>query len=181
MQIAAITDIARRARPMLRKGVRKAKLALVRAWRSPKQRERASLAATYIVLAAFAVASIDSMVTGSAPEWQPSEAYAMEVAPAQRQAVEAAAAPIVVVAENLAPALPEVAVQEIDYSVATEDLLGGPDTVLASYEAELMSTMPEWFQGDFAGITAGKPGVDDLGDDVSAGAPLTSGKDKSEL
>ena len=181
MQLATLTRYAEQARPLLRNGVRRAKVAALRTWRSPQQRQRATVAATYVVLAAFAVAALDSMLTGSAPEWRPSEAYAMEVAPAQRQAP--ASAPVLAAAENLAPPLPEAVVSEIDYSVASEDLLGGPDTILASYEADLVSTMPEWFQGDFAAefATEDKPSAADGEFDFSAGAPLLSGKDKSEL
>jgi hypothetical protein len=171
MQLAAIKRFAHQARPWLRK----AKVAALRSWRNPKQREHAAVAATYVMLAAFAVVSIDSMVTGSAPQWQPSEAYAMEVAPAAREAVSA---PVIAAPLNLAPALPQAVTEQIDYSVATEELLGGPDTILASLEFDT-SLVPAWFQGDlpveFA--YADKP-------EVLAAEPLeaavygASGKDK---
>ncbi|MGE0292688.1 MAG: hypothetical protein AB7P97_10050 [Hyphomonadaceae bacterium] len=83
--------------------------------------------ASFALIAAFAVSSVDAIVTGGA-DFGPSAAYAEEY-----QAASVAAAP-----NPAPPAEPSgnadipktVAPQRVDYSFTTEVLLGGPEVII---------------------------------------------------
>jgi hypothetical protein len=93
----------------------------------PAARERALATAVFAAIFAFALGSVDYLITGG-PDWNPGgmgQAYAMEVAhPRYRapQSVPAPASEALVLTET-------VAIEEEDYSIATEELLGGPDAL----------------------------------------------------
>ena len=93
-------------------------------------RERALASAAFAGIFAFGVLGIDYLITGG-PDWNPggAQAYAMEIS----HPIFVARPQTRVEAEVAPPAL-HMAFAEVDYSVATEDLLGGPDAY-ALYEA----------------------------------------------
>ena len=95
---------------------------ILRVWRDPVRRDRIAAKATFALIAAFTLGSIDFLIAGGGPDWNPvGAAYAME-APAPRLAT--ASAPFVVV--ETPPTLFAAKPDPTDYSVAAEELLGGP-------------------------------------------------------
>lgn len=91
----------------------------------PAIRERALASAVFAGIFAFGIASIDYLITGG-PDWNPGalgQAYAMEMtAPAPRLTAFVSAEP----PSGEAPRL-EAVEEEVDYSIPTEVLLGGPE------------------------------------------------------
>lgn len=132
-------------RARVRRDWRKLSVVIVRHWRrmisatrlaaenvraNVAVRERALASAVFAGIFAFGALGIDYLITGG-PDWNPggAEAYAMEipqsaaVAPRQSQ-----------ITQETAPPVHRSAFSEIDYSVAGEELLGGPDAY-ALYDA----------------------------------------------
>ena len=114
--------------------------ALGRAWRRLQRlyrtlrddaaaRDRAAAVSTFAFIFAFAVLSVDYVVTGG-PDWNP-DAEAAELPAAYTRAAVSPPPRLSDAAQREQPAVVEPA--EIDYSFTTEDLLGGPGTDLASY------------------------------------------------
>ncbi|MEZ5994787.1 MAG: hypothetical protein R3C25_03460 [Hyphomonadaceae bacterium] len=110
---------------------------------NPQARDRAMAFGAFAAIFAIGITSVDLLITGSA-DIEPAQAYAMEVAQPRTIApptiLAAAPAPVTQPVAQLV-ALP---LEEVDYSVAAEELLGGPDTMLAAQGAG----MPEWFGDD---------------------------------
>ncbi|UPT64367.1 MAG: hypothetical protein M0D54_07495 [Hyphomonadaceae bacterium JAD_PAG50586_4] len=102
-------------------------------WAVPANRERSKASAVFAAIFAFTAVGVDYVVTGG-PDWNPGGvAYAMEISQTQTRG------DLVVRAGPLAPTQTTeedawIEIGLIDYSFTTETLLGGPDTVLASYE-----------------------------------------------
>jgi hypothetical protein len=102
-------------------------------WALPANRERSKASAVFAAIFAFTAVGVDYVVTGG-PDWNPGGvAYAMEVSQTQTHGE------LVVRAGPLAPTQNTedeawIEIAPIDYSFTTETLLGGPDTILASYE-----------------------------------------------
>jgi hypothetical protein len=122
-------------------GARKAPGWVLRQWRDPVRRDRAAATASFVLIGAFTLASIDYLICGGL-DWNPGgEAYAVEM-PQQPQLPHrvSAPAPEAVLELPPTPALAEAALEATDYSVAAEDLLGGPEeparTALAEFSAE---------------------------------------------
>lgn len=114
--------------------------ALGRAWRrlhryyrtlrhDPAARDRAAAVSTFAFIFAFAVLSVDYVVTGG-PDWNP-DAEAAELPAAYTRVAVPPPPRLPHAAPPERPAVVEPA--EVDYSLTTEDLLGGPGTDLASY------------------------------------------------
>lgn len=100
----------------------------LRTWRNPTKRERVKATATFAFIFAFAVGSMDYLITGG-PDWNPDggQAYASEyVAPVRLSFATAEAAPL-----EPPPTLAEIDAKSVDYSFTSEDLLGGPVTSAA--------------------------------------------------
>ncbi len=86
-------------------------------------RERLTATLVFTAIFAFAVASMDYLITGG-PDWNPGgQAYAMEVPSMQRAALRPPPQHDLTL-HDLTPA--PLLVAAVDYSVATEVLLGGP-------------------------------------------------------
>lgn len=118
--------------PLLKKPHVFLKLAARRWRRDEALRERAAASGAFALIAMFALGSVDYLVTGG-PDWNPGgEAQAAELPRAAPiLAVERAPEPVVAPPPSLilvAAALP-------DWSVAAEDLLGGPEPAFASEPA----------------------------------------------
>lgn len=129
--LARLTRFRAAAEPIVRQRLRDARAWGLKIWRVPAKRERIKAFTTFAFIFAFAAGSLDYLITGG-PDWNPDggQAYASEyVAPriARAAFVEAA-----VIAPP--PALPEAEVLDADYRYTSETLLGGPETVLASFE-----------------------------------------------
>lgn len=97
-------------------------------------REHALASATFAGILALGAVGLDYVITGG-PDWNPggAQAYAMEIASPSfvpRSQPHATEAP------NLMPPHRSLGFVEIDYSNATEDLLGGPYDVYAAYMAD---------------------------------------------
>jgi hypothetical protein len=124
---------------------RHARVALWRFKRSPEQRDRAAAFGTFAFIAAFAIGSVDAIITGGA-DFGPTSAYAGEYAPARVTPLVQPAAAVLEPVEA-APAPEKDASDLVDYSVATEELLGGPEDGLeanaaAEAAAELLKSIP---------------------------------------
>lgn len=106
-------------------------------------RERFWAAGAFALIFFAFAASVDYLISGG-PDWNPtpSEAYAAALPHAAP-----AASPVVVVTTAALEAkaaaeeaLEEPLVEEIDYSVTTETLLGGPDTILPNaYDVDVLA------------------------------------------
>lgn len=121
---------------------------IARAWRRAARREGVLATATFALIFASTISSLDAVFTGAAPDWNDGGvAYAME-APARLAPSEpvARAQPL-----SLAP-LAAPAAEPVDYSFTTEELLGGPDDPFAPAR---VAAKPA--PGEFAaGATLGK-------------------------
>ena len=85
--------------------------------------------ATFALIAAFTLGSLDYLIARGGPDWNPGGvAYAMEP---PRTYLAATPAPDIVA--EAPPAL-DAAPETVDYSVTSEVLLGGPETTLASVD-----------------------------------------------
>lgn len=110
--------------------LRHARVGLWRFKRSPEQRDRAAMYATFAFIGLFAVGSVDAIITGRA-DFTPHSAYAAEYRPTSMTPP----APVVTTAAVEEVALEEtLKAVEVDYSVTTETLLGGPVVEMVSLE-----------------------------------------------
>ena len=95
----------------------------LRIWRDPARRERAAAQATFALIAVCTLASVDYLIAGGGPDWNPvGAAYALEAPPSRVAAVSAP-----VIAAEAPPPLPAAKPDPADYSVTAEVLLGGPE------------------------------------------------------
>lgn len=117
--------------PRLHTAFRKARVALWQFKRSPEQQDRAAMVATFAFISLFAIGSVDAIITGGA-DFAPGSAYAAEYRPARVATVTPLAASVA--AEDAAPTADLKSVGEVDYSFTNEELLGGPEPVLAVAE-----------------------------------------------
>ncbi|MBX3430126.1 MAG: hypothetical protein KF779_11160 [Hyphomonadaceae bacterium] len=120
--------------PRLRTAFRRARVALWRFKRSPKQQDRAAMYATFAFITLFAIGSVDAVVTGGA-DFAPHSAYAAEYTPARVATVSRPVEEPETVVEEVAPSESMKAAAEVDYSFTTEELLGGPLVERAVVEA----------------------------------------------
>jgi hypothetical protein len=119
----------REAGPRARTAFRHARVWLWRFKRSPEQRDRAAAMTTFAFIGLFALGSVDAIVTGGA-DFGPGNAYAGEYSSPRIIAPAAASAPTVETPVE-AEAQKTVAPEHVDYSFTTEELLGGPEPLLA--------------------------------------------------
>jgi hypothetical protein len=119
----------REAGPRARTAFRHARVWLWRFKRSPEQRDRAAAMATFAFIGLFTLGSVDAIVTGGA-DFGPSSAYAGEYSSPRVIAPAPVSAPAVEIAAET-EAQKTVAAEHIDYSFTTEELLGGPEPLLA--------------------------------------------------
>lgn len=135
--------MAREIGPRLHMAFRRTRAALWRFKRSPARQDRAAMYATFAFIGAFAIGSVDAIITGGA-DFGPHSAYAAEyqaVRVTPPAAVTPAPAVEAVVEEE---AVKTAAAAEIDYSFTTEVLLGGPELELAvSTEPLLQDVLAE--------------------------------------
>lgn len=124
---AAVTAIAVKALQFARDTI-----ARVRGWSrilgDSVVRERALASAVFAGIFAFGVVSLDYLITGG-PDWNPGamgQAYAMELSPHHFAATQTPAD------RSGSPPPLRPTVEEIDYSVPTEVLLGGPSDWIES-------------------------------------------------
>lgn len=117
--------------PRLHTAFRKARVALWQFKRSPEQQDRAAMVATFAFISLFAIGSVDAIVTGGA-DFAPGSAYAAEFRPTRIAPVAAPAEAAAL--EETASTADMKSAGEIDYSFTTEELLGGPEPVLAIVE-----------------------------------------------
>lgn len=122
-------NIGRIARNVFDRAAKRAQ----RIWQSDEKRDRVKMHLAFALVFGLLVTGTDYVITGGV-EWNPGgEAYAMEMPQSRTQAdlvVRAGPLPPTTAAKD-----PEwIEIAPLDYSFTTETLLGGPDTVLASYE-----------------------------------------------
>lgn len=117
--------MAREIGSRARSAVRHARVWLWRFKRSPERRDRAAAFATFAFIGVFTLGSIDAVITGGA-DFDSGDAYAMDYSSERVAAPTLAAAPVVE-PQASAETVKAVAVEEIDYSFTTEELLGGPE------------------------------------------------------
>jgi hypothetical protein len=98
----------------------------------PAARDRAAAASVFAFIFAFAVVSVDYVITGG-PDWNPG-AEAAEL-PAALTAPVALAPPPRFPDAGPPPPLEAPEPVEADYWRTTDDLLGGPETILAAHGA----------------------------------------------
>lgn len=98
---------------------------------------------TFAFIAAFAIGSVDAIVTGGA-DFGPANAYATEYQPARVSAVQPLATPDAAepVEEDVAE-LKTVTADAVDYSYTSEILLGGPEVVIIAEPILIESVIPE--------------------------------------
>jgi hypothetical protein len=117
---------------------RRARVALWRFKRSPEQRDRASMIATFAFIGVFALGSVDAIITGGA-DFGIGAAYASEM-PASTRIVRPQATippPVVVEALEDVAAAKAVENENVDYSFTTEELLGGPLPTIEDLAVEI--------------------------------------------
>jgi hypothetical protein len=122
--------MAREIGPRLHMAFRRTRAALWRFRRSPAQQDRAAMVATFAFIGLFALGSVDAIVTGGA-DFAPGSAYAAEY----HSTRIAEPAPVAVAAEEAKAeedAAKTVMAANIDYSITTETLLGGPELDLVA-------------------------------------------------
>lgn len=122
-----LAQMVREIGPSAHRAFRRTRVALWRFKRSPEQQDRASMIATFAFIGVFALGSVDAIITGGADFGIASAAYASEMPAATRIVQQQATAPTVAV-ETIEDTAPAKAAEDenVDYSVTTEELLGGP-------------------------------------------------------
>jgi hypothetical protein len=119
----SIAQMAREIGPRLHAAFRQTRVALWRFKRSPAQRDRAAMVATFAFIGLFAVGSVDAIIMGRA-DFAPGSAYAAEYRPERMVTL----APVVTAPVEAAAAEEALksAASDIDYNFTAEVLLGGP-------------------------------------------------------
>ncbi|MEQ1820113.1 MAG: hypothetical protein ABL871_16035 [Terricaulis sp.] len=125
--------------PRLHTAFRKARVALWRFKRSPEQQDRAAMVATFAFIGLFAIGSVDAIITGGA-DFAPGSAYAAEYRPARVMPTSAPSTETLAVEEDVDANEALKSAGEIDYSFTTEELLGGPEPVLAVVEEPVVES-----------------------------------------
>jgi hypothetical protein len=139
-----------RMRPIVRTGLRRARVWALRLWRREIARERTQAIAAFACIVACTAVSIDYLITGG-PDWNPGgAAYAMEVAPSHAR--EPAPPPPPARLPVLA-SLTALAVDEADYRFTSEELLGGPRSAVAFDEPRVPEGVGEPFGKIASGAT----------------------------
>ncbi len=130
--MAARSHLFRRPLVLSRRALRRVRAKLSAGLRNRAVRERSAAAAAFALIAAVLVGSVDYLITGG-PDWNPGAAEAAQIAPTPALiAAPVAPAP----APDPVGAAPRFALEAVDYSVATETLLGGPTDYAAVYEPD---------------------------------------------
>ncbi len=124
---------------------RYARVSLWRFKRSPEQQDRAAKYATFAFIGFFAIGSVDAIVTGGA-DFAPHSAYAAEYRPAS---ITTPAPASVLAAAELPTPEDALKAVEVDYSLTTETLLGGPEAELAQVEPAETPTLAAVEGGKF--------------------------------
>ena len=146
----SFTQRLREIGPRLHTAFRKARVALWRFKRSPEQQDRAAMVATFAFIGLFAIGSVDAIITGGA-DFAPGSAYAAEFRPTRVMPTAQPAAETLTVEEDVASADALKSAGEVDYSFTTEELLGGPEPVLAVVEEPAVAEFT--FEGLKSGST----------------------------
>ena len=125
----SFAQMLREAGPRARTAFRHARVWLWRFKRSPEQRDRAAAMATFAFIGLFAFGSVDAIITGGA-DFGPSSAYAGEYSGPRVVAAAPATVPVIEPVADTETKKTVVA-ELVDYSFTAEELLGGPEPVLA--------------------------------------------------
>lgn len=147
--------MAKEIGPRARMAFRHARVGLWRFKRSPEQQDRAAKYATFAFIAAFAVGSVDAIITGGA-DFAPGSAYAAEYRPTQFSQTVVTTPAAAAVEEPPTEAI--VKTVAVDYSFTTEVLLGGPDVTVTDDEfIDWLAVAPEGTEQPVDAVAEAKP------------------------